>query len=127
MKQRENKLKAIFYSFTREKIFIFFCFILPPLILYFIEVTNTVLILYQGGITSVSAIAYLLITRTSIGTLGISYKRAIAKIITQTIVIAAVTIFILAIIPWINHSPRTIYWRIDPLWYLSIVIYQEII
>ena len=33
----------------------------------------------------------------------------------------------MAIVPWINHSSRTIYWQIDPLWYLSIVIYQEII
>ena len=50
---------------------------------------NTVLILYLGSITSVSAIAYLLITRTSIGTLDIIYqRRAIASIITQTIVIA---------------------------------------
>ena len=70
----------------------------------------------------------MLITKTSIGVLGINCKiKAIARIIPHTIAIAAVMIFILAVVPWINHSPRTLYWQIDPFWYLLIVIYQEII
>lgn|GEM_PF-3897943 len=123
-RHQKGKSEVAGNSYSWEKIAIFLCFVLPALILYFIEVTNTVLILYLGGVTGVSAIAYSLITQTSIGALGISYRiKAISSIIPRTLVIAAVTVFALAVVPWIIRFPRTICWQIDPFLYLSIVVY----
>ena len=116
-------------DFSFENIItIFAAFVLPAFTLYFIEVTNTSLSLCFGGITGSVAIGYCCLKKISGNTLGINFKLwAIAKIIPQTIAIGLVTIFILAIIPWLNGSSRTLYLQIEAVWYLAIVIYQEII
>lgn len=125
---RSNKILSFLLFSQLEKIAIFLAFILPPLILAFITVTNIASYWIIGGLTTVTVATYLVITKTPITTLGFKLKwKSVLSILPGTLSIAIVQLLLLAIFPWLWGRFRPLYLDIDYIWYFYITLFQEII